>query len=57
MDARNAEQNRERKINLGEVYFEKKGNKYANDKCKDTENTRELHLELVGDQVTYVRVY
>ena len=34
------------------------GNKYAWDKCKSTKrNTRELHLELVGDKVTYVRVY
>ncbi len=40
-------------------FFEKeKENKYARDKCKSTEkNTRKLHLEMVGDKVTYVRVY
>ena len=38
--------------------FEKEGNKYARDKCNNSEkNTRELHLELGGDIVTYVRVY
>ena len=40
-------------------FFEKeKENKHAWDKCNNTEkNTRELHLELGGDIVTYVRVY
>ena len=38
--------------------IEKERNKYARDKCNDSEkNTRELHLELGGDIVTYVRVY
>ena len=38
--------------------FFERGNKYAWDKCKNTEkNTRELHLEMGGDRVTYVRVY
>ena len=47
----------EKKRNLDEVLFER-GNKYARDKCKSIEkNTRELHLELVGNKVTYVRVY
>ena len=56
LDAGNAEQNR-KKRNLDEVFFER-GNKYAWDKCKSIEkNTRELHLELGGDKVTYVRVY
>ena len=42
---------------LDEVFFER-GNKYARGKCNNTEkNTRELHLEMVGDKVTYVRVY
>ena len=42
---------------LDEVFFER-GNKYARDKCKSTDkDTRELHPELVGDKVTYVRVY
>ena len=54
LDAENAEQTER---NLDEVFFER-GNKYARDKCKNTEtNTRELHLEMVGDKVTYVRVY
>ena len=49
---------KEKKLkDLDEVFFER-GNKYAWDKCKNTENnTRELHLELGGDIVTYVRVY
>ena len=48
---------KEKKRNLDEVFFER-GNKYAKIKCQSTEkNTRELHLELVGDKVTYVRVY
>ena len=48
---------KKQKRNLDEVFFER-GNKYARAKCKSTEkNTRELHLELVGDKVTYVRVY
>ena len=57
LDVGNAEQKiKEKKLkrNLDEGFF----NKYACDKCKRTENnTRELHLELVGDKVTYVRVY
>ena len=54
LDAGNAEQTER---NLDEVFFER-GNKYAWDKCNSTEkNMRELHLELVGDKVTYVRVY
>ena len=60
MDERNAEQKiKEKKLkgSLDEVFFEE-GNKYALYKCKSTEkNTRELHLEMVGDKVTYVRVY
>ena len=45
--------------NLDGVFFEKeKETKHARDKCNNTEkNTRELHLELGGDIVTYVRVY
>ena len=39
-------------------FFFERGNRYARDKFKSTEkNTRELYLELVGDKVTYVRVY
>ena len=54
LDVENAEQ---AERNLDEVFFER-GNKYACDKCKNTEKyTRELHLEMVGDKVTYVRVY
>ena len=38
--------------------IENERNKYARDKCNSSEkNTRELHLEMVGDKVTYVRVY
>ena len=56
LDAENAEQQK-KKRNLDEVFFER-GNKYAWDECKNIEkNTRELHLEMVGDKVTYVRVY
>jgi hypothetical protein len=56
LDAGNAEHNKEKKRNLDEVFL--RGNMYARNKCKNTEkNTRELHLELVGDRVTYVRVY
>ena len=42
-----------------EFFFEKeKETKHARDKCNNIEkNTRELHLELGGDIVTYVRVY
>ena len=39
---------------LDEVFFER-ANKYANAKAR--RKTRELHLEMVGDNVTYVRVY
>ena len=47
----------QKKRNLDEVFFER-GNKHARDKCKSTEtNTSKLHLEMVGDKVTYVRVY
>ena len=57
LDAENAEQI-ERKLDEVFFCFFERGNKYAWDKCKNTqENTRELHLEMVGDKVTYVRVY
>ena len=57
LDAGNAEQTEKKEINLDEVFFER-GNKHAWEKCKSTEkNTRELHLEMVGDKITYVRVY
>ena len=42
-----------KKGNLDEVFF-LKGETNARAQKK---NTRELHLELVGDKVTYVRVY
>ena len=48
---------RNQKRNLDEIFFER-GNKYAWDICKSIEkNARELHLEMVSDNVTYVRVY
>ena len=54
LDAENAEKTER---NLDEVFFER-GNTYALDKCKNSKkNTGELHLEMVGDKVTYVRVY
>ena len=59
LNAENAEQKqKEKKLkDLDEVFFER-GNKYARDKCNNIEkNTREIHLEMVGDKVTYVRVY
>ena len=38
--------------------IEKERNKYARDKCNNSErNTRELHLEFGGDIVSFVRVY
>jgi len=54
LDAENAEQKEKTRKDLDEVFFER-GNKYANTKAR--RNTRELHLEMVGDKVTYVRVY
>jgi hypothetical protein len=56
LDAGNAEHNREKKRNLDEVFFER-GTSMQETSARTQKNTRELHLELVGDRVTYVRVY
>ena len=54
LDAENAEQTER---NLDEVFFER-GKHICMRQMQNTEkNTRELHLEMVGDKVTYVRVY
>ena len=46
------------KRNLDEVFFNKEGEQICKRQMQNTQkNTRELHLELVGDKVTYVRVY
>ena len=41
---------------LDEVFFERGTNMHGTI-ARIRRNTRELHLELVGDKVTYVRVY
>ena len=55
MDAGNAEQI-EKKRNLDEVFLKGETNMQETN-ARTQRNTRELHLELVGDKVTYVRVY
>ena len=49
-------QNKAEKRNLDEVFFER-GKNMQETNARTQRNTRELHLELVGDKVTYVRVY
>ena len=44
------------KRNLDEVFFERETNMHETN-ARARRNTRELHLELGGDKVTYVRVY
>ena len=44
------------KRNLDEVFFERETNMHETN-ARAQRNTRELHLELGGDKVTYVRVY
>ena len=56
LDAGNAEHNRENKRNLDEVFL-KRGKNMQETNARTQRNTRELHLELVDDKVTYVRVY
>ena len=46
----------EGKRNLDEVFLEGETNMHETN-ARTQRNTRELHLELVGDKVTYVRVY
>ena len=59
LDAGNAEMNKEKKTNLDEDFFLIKwwGTNMQETNARTQRNTRELHLELVGDKVTYVRVY
>ena len=52
MDAGNAEQKR----NLDEVFLKGETNMHETN-SRAQKNTKELHLELGGDKVTYVRVY
>ena len=47
---------KQKKENLDEVFFEREKNMHETN-ARAQRNTRELHLELVGDKVTYVRVY
>ena len=56
LDAENAEKKRkEKKLKvLDEVFLKGKTNMQE---TKARRDTRELHLEMVGDKVTYVRVY
>ena len=54
LDAENA-QRTER--NLDDVVFLKGETNMHEQMQKHKKNTRELHLEMVGDKVTYVRVY
>ena len=56
MDSRNVEHNREKKINLDEVFFEM-GTSMQETNARAQRSNRELHLEMVCDKVTYVRVY
>ena len=50
-------QNKEKqKRNLDEVFLKGVTNMQETN-ARARRNTRELHLELVGDKVTYVRVY
>ena len=54
LDAENAEQTER---NLDEVFFLKGETNMQETNAITQRSTRELHLELVGDKVTYVRVY
>ena len=46
-----------RKENLDEVFLKGRGTKMQGTNARTQRNTIELHLELGGDKVTYVRVY
>ena len=56
LNAVNAENSIEKKYNLDEVFLKGETNKQETN-ARTERSTRELHLELVGDKVTYVRVY
>ena len=59
LDAKNAEQKiNEKKLKEIQMKFFLKGKTNMHEtNARAQRNTRELHLELVGDKVTYVRVY
>jgi hypothetical protein len=57
LDAGNVEHNRENKRNLDEVFFDKRETHMLETNARSQRNNRELHLELVGNKVTYVRVF
>ena len=46
-----------KKRNLDEVFLEGETNMHETNARAQKKNTRELHLELFDDKVTYVRVY
>ena len=50
LDAENAEQTERNLDDVGETNMHETN-------AKTRKRTRELHLEMVGDKVTYVRVY
>ena len=57
MQNRTKKKKKKRK-DLDEVVFFEKGKQICMRQMQEARrNTRELHLELVGDKVTYVRVY
>ena len=47
---------KEKKWNLDEVFFER-GTSMQETNERAQRNNRDLHLEMAGDKVTYVRVY
>ena len=53
LDVENAEQI---EGNLDDVFLNEETNMHETN-AKTQKRTRELHLEMVGDKVTYVRVY
>ena len=55
LDAGNAEHKNKR--SLDEVFFWKRETNMKETNARIQKDTRELHLELVDDKVTYVRVY
>ena len=51
----NVENNRENKRNLDDFFG--RGTSMQGKNARAQRNNGELHLELVGDKVTYVRIY
>ena len=54
LDAENAEQTER---NLDVVFLKGETNMHETNARAQKKNTRKLHLEMVSDKVTYVRVY